>query len=185
MKDSDKEDLERTYKESLVPKPDDELPINVLLRHCTKALFYEFRHQTTMTGKGIRAPYTLKAYDWIKDGITYRSMYHIYLRCDSEYEAAIVLLGSYAHWQRLKQCKWFIPYLDIWELERNKRDEAIARSILIQQAEQGNVSAARSIYTHSKNANKVGAPRRNGKRIPTDGIYELDEMLGRSEEADG
>ncbi len=182
MKKGKNKELETTYKERLLPKPDSELPIDVCLRHCTKALFYEFRHVTTVQ---LKAPYTLKDYDWEAKGITYRSMYQIYMKCDSEYEAAIVLLGSYSQWQKLKQCTWFTLYFEKWEMERNTRDEAIARSILIHEAEKGNVTAARSIYTNSKTSGKVGRRKRGGKRIPTDGITELDEMLGRSEEADG
>lgn len=176
------EELQANYKRDLLPKTDNELPIPIGLRNCTKALFYEERHHTTSK---ITAPYCKKDYDYTYNGITYKSMYMIYMACDSEYEAAIVLLGSYAHWCKLKECTWFTPYFERWEAERNTRDEAVARKVLVTLAEAGNVTAAKSIYTNSKQpTSKVGRPEKGGARKSGVGDDVLDSMFKSSESAD-
>lgn len=177
------EEVQQSLKEQLTPKSDAELPINPGLRVCTKALFYEWRHHTTCS---IRAPYTLKDFDYTYRGKTYTSMYMVYMKCDSEYEAAIKILGSYKHWCKLKECSWFIPYIERWESERNIRDEAVARSMLLLLAEAGNVTAARSVFTNTNNskAEKVGRPSRKGKRSPTPQSDILSDMLDSSKDAD-
>ena len=167
-------------KADLLPKEEWELPIPVGLRHSTQALFYEYRHRSTSK---IKAPYTLKNYDVNIGGKHYRSMYMEYMACDSEYEAAIVLLGSYAHWQRLSATAWFAPYLIAWEEERNIRDDALARSVIIRLAEAHNVTAAKSLQAVSqkqKGKTAAGRPKKGGARAPTSGSAELDEMLGHT-----
>lgn len=165
-------------KEDLLPKEEYELPIAVGLRHATQALFYEYRHKSTSK---IQAPYTLKNYDVNVGGKHYRSMYMEYMKCDSEYQAAIVLLGSYAHWQRLTGTKWFAEYIQAWEVERNIRDEALARSVIIRLTEAHNVTAAKSLFTNSKAHKRAGRKEKpGGARVPASGSAELDEMLGHT-----
>jgi hypothetical protein len=57
------------------------------------------------------------------------SAHALYLECadPTEYEFANQLLGSWAHWQRMLECKWFMPYVDAWrdELEIKLRSEAV------------------------------------------------------------
>ena len=93
-------DIPAVDKQSLQPKVGDALPIAQALVGCTKALFFENRFQTTVTEP---APYCLKSNDWEAKGVVYRSMYLIYMSCDSEYEAAIKLLGNFQHWTKLKR----------------------------------------------------------------------------------
>lgn len=163
-------------KEDLLPKEEWELPIPVGLRHATQALFYEYRHKSTSK---IQAPYTLKNYDVNIGGRHYRSMYMEYMACDSEYEAAIKLLGSYAHWLRLTKTNWFAPYIEQWETERNIRDDALARSVIIRLTEAHNVTAAKSLQAVSQKGNKTaGRKVKGGTRKQADTNSELDEMLG-------
>lgn len=176
MKD---EELETSLKEALLPKRDDELPIDIGLRHCTKALFYEHRHQTSAK---LLAPYCLKDYDYEYEGIVYRSMYMIYMACDSEYEAGIKLLGSYSHWCKLKETRWFAPYVERWEDERNIRDEAVARTVLIRLAEGGNVTAASKIFANSKDKKKAGRPTKGGKRETQPISDDLESMIANAED---
>lgn len=175
------EPVRETVKESLMPKVSYDMPIPERFCTTTKAMFYEYRFQTTVTDK---APYTLGKQDRLdKDGKhLYKSMYLIYMQCDSEYEAAIKLLGSYPHWRKLKRCSWFHDHFEEWEEERNIRDEAIARSILVRLAMVGNVTAARTLYTNSnaKPKGKLGRPETGGQRQVKTGDDELDEMLSRS-----
>lgn len=174
----EEEDEYQTRKQQLLPKHDDELPIDPAFRHMTKGMFYEFRHQSTSELTPI---FTLKPYDFTDvHGNTYASVYLLYMECDSEYEAAIKILGSYNHWKKLARAGWFSSYLEEWEAERNIRDEAIARSTLIAAAEAGNVTAANSIYKNSKKADsKVGRPT-TAKRNKTGGTKgAVDTMLKR------
>jgi hypothetical protein len=184
MEEKDEQTPEETNalsKEDLLPRTEDELPIPLSLRHSTQALFYEYRHQTTSK---VQAPYTLKDYDVHIGGKTYRSMYMVYMSCDSEYEAAIKLLGSYGHWKKLVAAKWFADYYARWEYERNVRDEALARSVVVKLAEKGNVTAARTLFQNSKthNPGEPGRPAKGGKRKEGSGSAELDEMLSRASE---
>ena len=178
----EEDEVKQSLKESLSPKSIYDLPISKRFLKTTKGLFYEHRFHTTVKEK---APYTLGNLDFERDGHVYKSMYMIYMQCDSEYEAAIRLLGSYPHWVKLKRCSWFQDYVESWERERNIRDEAIARSTLIKLAECGNVSAARAIYSNAeKTKGKAGRPEKGGSRKDSTGVDELDEMLGRSTAAD-
>lgn len=165
-------------KKQLLPREEDNLPVDIGLRHATQALFYEYRHKTSSK---IQAPYTLKPYDVNIGGKHYRSMYMEYMACDSEYEAAIKLLGSYSHWQRLVTTEWFSKYIEAWEAERNIRDEALARSILVGLTMAGNVTAAKTMFTNSKTqGRKAGRSTKGGARQPASGSAELDEMLGHN-----
>lgn len=183
VEDLDEEPVRETLKETLLPRTQYNMPIPDRFTKTTKALFFEYRYQTTVTDK---APYTLKYQDFIDaDGHMYKSMYQMYMNCDSEYEAAIKILGSFPHWKKLKRCSWFHDHIERWEDERNIRDEAIARSILVKLAETGNVTAARTLFANSKSTKKMGRPPKGGSRQESDGLSELDQMFERSAGADG
>lgn len=167
-----------TDKVSLLPKTGTALPISKDLVGCTQALFFEYRHQTT---SGVLAPYCLKSYDHEYQGRNYRSMYLIYISCDSEYEAAIKLLGNYAHWLKLKATSWFAPHLEAWNEELTLREEALARSKLVALTEAGNVTAARTLLGNKKST--VGKPRKNAQRKNDINTDDLDSMLRRTETA--
>lgn len=75
---------------------------------------------TKMPSEWTLKPYTSKGFP---------SAHALYLELadPTEYEFANVLLGSWAHWQRLLECNWFLPYIDAWreELEIKLRSEAV------------------------------------------------------------
>ncbi len=170
-------DIPTVDKLSLRPKVGNALPIDQTLVGCTKALFYENRFNTTVK---TTAPYCLKPNDHELKGVVYKSMYLIYMSCDSEYEAAIKLLGNYQHWTKLKRCTWFMPYVEEWNAELTLRESALAKSKLVALTEAGNVTAARTLLNTKKIAG-VGKPPKKGARksdiIPGD----LEEMLERTE----
>jgi len=170
-------EIEEVNKLSLRPKVGAELPIAQRLVGCTKALFYEHRHQTTVD---MDAPYCLKANDHEFKGVVYRSMYLIYMSCDSEYEAAIKLLGNYQHWTKLKRCTWFLPYVEEWNAELRLRESALARAKLVQLTEAGNVTAARTLLNDKKIAG-VGKPKGKGQRKPDVLPGDIEEMLERTD----
>ncbi|MEE8208067.1 MAG: hypothetical protein V3T88_03815 [Nitrosomonadaceae bacterium] len=170
-------DIPEVSKLALRPKVGKELPIAAGLVGCTKALFQEYRHQTTVT---MNAPYCLKANDHEYRGVIYKSMYLIYMSCDSEYEAAIKLLGNYRHWTKLKRCTWFLPYVEEWNAELVLRESALAKSKLVKLTEAGNVTAARTLLNDKKIAG-VGKPRSKGVRKDDIAPGDIDEMLDRTD----
>jgi hypothetical protein len=105
-------------------------------RFLTQGLFYEYRYQSAKTG-----PYNLKEQDW-KGTL---SMYQIYMACDSEYDAAQRLLGSWKHWEALLESPFFIAEVSKWREEREIKEAALAKTVLLEQAEEGSVSAAKSL----------------------------------------
>lgn len=90
--------------------------------------------------------YTLKDYD--HKG--YPSMYLIYMDSATEYEAAMRLLGSWRHWNKLVKAPFFKPYIEEWREERKHREDAIARTALLESIVDGNVSAAKTILDEGK-----------------------------------
>lgn len=135
------------------------LPIPQELAGTTQALFYEYRHQTTSK---VSPPYTLKEYEW--EGC--KSMYQLYMQYDTEYDAAIALLGSWSHWQKLCERAWFKVYKDKWDAEKDVRNKALAEKTLIEQAKAGNVTAAKLIREGEKAPRKRGRPENHEKIEP-------------------
>lgn len=95
------------------------------------------------------------------------SAYQIYMYSDSEYDAAMKLVGSWAHWQRLLACPAFMKGpedafswtgLEDWRTEKELRDQANAYMQLKEAAESGNVQAQRLIYEGKGTASKRGRP---------------------------
>jgi hypothetical protein len=160
-------------KDDLLPHGKKDLPIDEQFTKCTQALFFEFKHCTTIQ---LPAPYTLKPYDWINNGNLHKSMYLIYMECDSEYEAAMRLLGSWPHWCRLRKLEWFREELDKWNAELQLREQAIAKSKLLALTEAGNVTAARTLLTGTKEA-KPGRPSKGGKREDDVVDTTIEEMI--------
>lgn len=106
--------------------------------------------------------YTMREEPW--KGLP--SAYQIYMYSDSEYEAALKLVGSWQHWQRLLSCKPFMEGkkdgmswqgLLAWREEKEIRDKAQAYNMLKTSAAQGNVQAQKLIYDGDKPA-KRGRP---------------------------
>lgn len=109
----------------------------------TQTLFYEYRY----TPRGLtETPYNLREDDY-KGTL---SMYKIYMESESEYEAAQRLLGSWEHWQRLLKAPFFKKHIEKWREERAAREEAIARKTLVEEATNGNVTAAKALLTPTK-----------------------------------
>lgn len=121
--------------------------------YLTKGLFYEFRYQCNDPDA---AAYTLNENDIVKNDKPYKSMYKLYMQCDTEYEAAKLLLDSWPHWVKLADSSWFKPYLEKWREEREIKEIALGKSVLIKESESGNASAAKALIEFNK---KQGAGR--------------------------
>lgn len=112
----------------------------------TQGLFYEWGAD--------EASYTLKNEDVIKDGNHYVSMYQVYMNSIDEYDAALKIVGSMQHWRKLCNLEWFregIPQfsfdgLEQWRKDMEARDKMKAKKLLIESAENGNVTAQKALY---------------------------------------
>ena len=111
-------------------------------------LFYEFNIQNQEDYPPL---YTMRENPWL--GLP--SAYQIYMYSDSEHEAAMKLVGSWAHWKRLLASPSFMKGPDTgyqwiglegWRFEKRLREEALAYTQLKEAAENGNVQAQKLIY---------------------------------------
>lgn len=127
----------------------------------TQGLFIEFQNAEDT------APYTFKEIDNHKNGRTYVSFSSVYLDSVDEYEAAMRLVGSWKHWNKLLQLKWFVEGLPQFNWEgieslratMNARDRSLARGKLLEATEQGNVTAAKALL-EGKELKKAGRPQK-------------------------
>lgn len=106
--------------------------------YLTQALFYEYRFQS----KSDYIPFTLKDKDWRG----HLSAYKIYMASATEYEAAITMLNSWKHWEHLCQAPFFAKEVAKWREEREIRDAAMAKAVMIEKVKEGDLSASRSLY---------------------------------------
>lgn len=140
----------------------------------TQGLFYEFPNSDE------DAPYTLKERDLIKGDKTYVSLSRVYLESADEYEAAMRLVGSWNHWQKLVKLKWFSQGIEQFSFEGIEslratmaaRDRSLARKKLIEAAEQGNVTAAKALLDAAPKQ-KVGRPEKGTVDKSLDNIVEI------------
>jgi hypothetical protein len=137
----------------------------------TQSLFYEFSHMPACTDP----VYTLKEFDY--KGC--KSMRQIYINLNSEYEASQVLLGSWEHWAKLKKIHWFSPFAEAWEAERKLREISMAKKILLEEAENGSVSAAKTIYEQDKTRVR-GRPSNQEKKKSLKNTEELDDFINQA-----
>lgn len=89
------------------------------------------------------ASYTLNAWDNEEKGLRSARIIYVNTLDPSEYNAAMLLLGSWKHWQRLTECGWFQPYLKEWREEMAIRLQSIGVTNLLSQAssERGTTAA--------------------------------------------
>lgn len=89
-------------------------------RFRTQSLFCEHPHES------YRAYFTLKKFDYEKDGKTYISLYLKYMEIadPTEYQVAIRMFGSWDHWQALTRSKWFGAHLTGWREELKTKLES-------------------------------------------------------------
>jgi hypothetical protein len=149
----------------------------------TRSLFWEARD--AIPDKDQKAPLTLSLEHREEAGC--HSLYKLYMSYPTEYDAAMGILGSWQHWEKLCKCKWFKPYRDAWEDERQVHEQAIAKKALIEQAEEGSVSAARALISFKqRDVNSVVRPsianhdRPNRKRDSA-----VDSLLNRFKVVEG
>ena len=125
----------------------------------TQGLFYEFNKPD--------APYTLRSEDYVsKKGIEYKSVSALYRKCNSEYEAAILIVESWEHWKKLCSLDWFVNGTETssglryqglvdWKEEQELRKKSESEDILMSMVKEGNVTAAKFMFEqHGKQTTK-------------------------------
>ena len=158
------------------------------LHRATMALFWEMRHKCHAKKRGLVAVYNMS----MKDHDDTLSFPQLYFQCESDYEAAMVLLGSWKHWEKLTGTTWFAEKLGQWKEEKVQRDKAHARAKIKELANSGNLSACKFIAAGGLDEAPVTKPK--DKPEPTaqpsstpdkDADAWLDESLERLETQDG
>lgn len=109
----------------------------------TKKLFAEWYE------KDVDPVYTLKDYE--HNGLP--SAYQVYMHSIDEYDAAMKLVGSMRHWEKLCGTKWFMEEgtvpghrgLKAWREDMALRDRSHAKALLMAEAEKGSVTAQKTL----------------------------------------
>lgn len=151
-----KERLSRAYS--------GELNVPESMNRATQAMFWEHRHGVRWKERGIVPIYNLG----YKDHNGTLSMRQIYLQCTTEYEAAMVLLGRWDHWERLCNTPWFPAHLEKWKEEKAIQEGALGRNTILELAAKGNLSAAKYLDQERQGS----TPSRKPKPAKEDDIPE-------------
>lgn len=100
-----------------------------------------------------------------------KRLYEIFIAAVDEYDFAIKAFNSKAHLDRLKDISWFMNGwpgcktfrgYSAWLEDMRERDASIAKTVLVERAREGDVSAARKLSDMSKPA-KTGTAGRPKK----------------------
>ena len=119
----------------------------------TDSLFAERIAQRHLE-QGLEPEFTLMERDKEWRGKKLPSMYNLFMQYNDEYEAAIGILGSKAHWDKLARTKWFSKGwvgfsghrgLETWREDMLDRDMSIAKKTLIEAAKDGDTAAAKKL----------------------------------------
>lgn len=128
-------------------------------RYRTLSLFKE----TCMT-PNLEPCFTLNEHD--KNGLPSMRRLYIEIADPTEYKFAIQVLGSWDHWERLRECEWFKPVIAKWRniLDLKLKSEAIdaLRATASMEGAKG-TSAARWLAENGVDGQKRGRPTREEK----------------------
>jgi len=141
-----------------------------------------FKEFNTARHKKYPPIYTMKDTD--QDGLL--SAKRIYMESVDEYEAAIRLVGTWLHWQRLCQCTPFMKGppeevtlawtgLEDWRKEKELQNKSRVSKLLWNEAEKGNVSAQKILLDGEKP--KAGRPSKDNVNKEAKRIAERDKMI--------
>lgn len=159
-----------TYTGFLDRNKDQGILLDVMGRYLTQALFIEMHTKNT----NYPAIYTMTAKN--KDVPSARL---IYANSVDEYEAAMKLVGNMDHWEKLCALTWFMEGTDAfeglnkWREDMRLRDESLAKRVLMEQAQAGNVPAAKALLEYNK---KQGAGRPSNKTVSGADLKKADTL---------
>lgn len=139
----------------------------------TRGLFYEWNNPD--------APFSLRdtgeeEYYVARSGKKYQSFPYLFRKYDDEYEFAIAVLGSWEHWKKLKSLdnSWFLTGeangtqytgLNDWLEEQQRKEEMLAKKVLLKKIEDEDGQAAKFLYTE-RTKPKAGSKGRPAKKEP-------------------
>ena len=123
-------------------------------RMLANQLFWEMA--TDLDKKEQKPAFTLKNQDHVDvKGKVYPSMYRMFMESADEYEAAMTILGDFAHWEYLCTFDWFMDGTDHngcqglnkWREHMKLRDASIGKKALVTRAKEGDVQAAKVLHS--------------------------------------
>lgn len=122
--------------------------------------FYGIFREIPMSGqydKEYKAPlYTIREQD---DDLP--SAHKIYMSCQTEYEAAQELTGSWEYWKgMLRTSSKIRKVIEEWREEKMLRDQTRAKKMLWEAAENGSPSAQRLLYEAKKEEREMAAKQK-------------------------
>lgn len=135
-------------------------------RWLTQGLFYEtINHAQHQRFCPLYTMQELEVWDPVYE-LWLPSAKQIYVQSDSEYEAAVKLLGSYEHWGRLLALKWFMEGpkncassgVSQWREEQEARKAHEITQKLLKAAQEGNVTAMKTLLGNKKPGREAGRP---------------------------
>ena len=132
------------------------------MRRATLALFWEKRHECRWKERGITPLFNLS----LKDHDDTLSFPQLYFQCESDYEAAMVILGSWKHWELLTGRPWFAELLAKWQEEKQRRDVAHARAKIKELVNKGNLPACKYMATGGWEKEEPAKPARASTKKP-------------------
>ena len=97
------------------------------------------------------------------------SAYRIWMTHNTEYEAAMALVGDWNLWQKIIKTKLFTSdsiwgNIESWREEKRLEHEAESLRVLRAEARAGDVSAAKALLAHHKVKAPVGKPKRDNSK---------------------
>jgi hypothetical protein len=138
------------------------------------------KYRTTSLIKGMRNDSDLApVYAIDDDNSDLPDMHRIYMAYDTEYEAAIQILGSFEHWQVLCESPTFRPFVEQWRVERLAREESMARKVLLEKVREGDLRAATTLIGEVKGRKKAGRPVTKGEEALKKQTHKVTSILGR------
>lgn len=150
----------------------------------TASLFME------TTTDGTKNPiFTLR--DYHRDGK--QSAYLLYMESDTEYDAAMKLVGSMGHWRSLMAKPWFMTGdpdrgffgLNQWREDMAMRDANFAMRVLRDKVNDGDQRAAQFLVNYATKGDIAGnnkpGPKAKAKKKPASGsrVTDLNELKTR------
>lgn len=107
------------------------------------------------------------------------NMYRLYMAYDTEYTAAIKILGSYEHWLVLCASPQFKPIVEQWRNERNEREVSMAKEVILNRVREGDLRAATTIVAGNKGRKKAGRPNTKGEDEAAKKAAQVTSILSR------
>lgn len=88
---------------------------------------------------------------------------YVELMDPSGYQAAMDLLGSWTHWQKLRKCPWFREHMDVWNEEIVAALRAKGLGTFVKMADKGDLKAAEWLTQYTAE----GPPVKSGRGRPS------------------